>query len=251
MPADDHPFDALEHQFDLEDASVSHVNKAILSVASSLPLLWPIDKAVLKIREHLGSDSLDRIRIMLETCMNEIRRQDDEINRLRECMSADEAERRVETSKELLLDAARKAEATRSKERVQRIGIILAHTAVEPKPIDADEIEEMMRVAMELSDRDTEFLCELVRIEGVTVAAQGRMTRNSAHTMWERGFWGTRVDPEIDSIFSKLESYGLVARIPPPNNLNIGADFQNRYVLLKKGLRFVDLVKQHASGAPV
>jgi hypothetical protein len=65
---------------------------------------------------------------------------------------------------------------------------------------------------------------------------------------WEQGFWGTRIIPEIDSVFSKLESYGLVARIPPPNNLNIMADYQNRYVLLKKGVRFVTLTREAAAG---
>jgi hypothetical protein len=48
-------------------------------------------------------------------------------------------------------------------------------------------------------------------------------------------------------VFSKLESYGLVARIPPPNNLNISADFQNRYVLLKKGARFATLIREAAT----
>lgn len=50
----------------------------------------------------------------------------------------------------------------------------------------------------------------------------------------------------LDSVFSKLESYGLVARIPPPNNLNITADFQNRYARLSKGLRFVELARSSA-----
>ncbi len=54
---------------------------------------------------------------------------------------------------------------------------------------------------------------------------------------------GTRVLPELDSVFSKLESYGLASRIAPPNNQNIMADYQNRYVLLPKGARFVDLIK--------
>jgi hypothetical protein len=48
-------------------------------------------------------------------------------------------------------------------------------------------------------------------------------------------------------VFRKLESYGLTARIPPPNNLNIMDGFQNRYVLLKKGLRFVDFIPQKAA----
>jgi len=182
---------------------------------------------------------------MLETCVTELRSQDEAIRALRETLANDELARREEASRQLLLDAARKAEATRDKERVKRIGLILAHTIVQDKTINSDEAEEMMRVAMEISDRDAEFLRELVRIEGPIVAAQGRVDRYSAHTDWERGSWGTLPDPEIDSVFSKLESYGLVARIPPPNSLNILADFQNRYVLLRKGLRFVDFARRH------
>jgi len=97
---------------------------------------------------------------------------------------------------------------------------------------------------MELSDRDIEFLKELIKIEGAMLQAQDHITRQTAHTKWEHGWWGARIDPEIDSVFSKLESFGLVARLAPPNNLNITADFQNRYVLLKKGLRFSTLVQE-------
>jgi hypothetical protein len=122
----------------------------------------------------------------------------------------------------------------------------LANAVTESKQTDADEVEEMMLLAMELSDRDIQLLRELVKVEGPTVEAQGRLQRYDAYTRWEQGSWGTRVDPELDSVFSKLESYGLVSRIPPPNNLNIMADFQNRYVLLRKGLRFVNLIRSVA-----
>ena len=125
--------------------------------------------------------------------------------------------------------------------------MILGNAAVEQKQTDADEIEEMMRVARDLSDRDIRFLRELVNIEGKQLESRDHIDRYNAHTFWEHGFWGNRIDPEIDSVFSKLESYGLVARIPPPNNLNIMADFQNRYVLLKKGLRFVTLIREIAA----
>ncbi len=104
-----------------------------------------------------------------------------------------------------------------------------------------------MRVATALSDDEVRYLKELVRIEGSQVATQGRTTRYSAHETWERGFWGSGVNGEIDSVFSKLESFGLVARIPPPNNLNIMADFQNRYSLLPKGLRFTILAQERAT----
>ena len=180
--------------------------------------------------------------------MTEVRKHEGEIRQLRDTKTAEETQAREEVSRELLLDAARKAESTRAKERVKRIGFILANAVVESQATDADEVEEMMRVAMELSDRDIEFLRELMRIEGSMLQTQDHISRYDAHLRWEQGFWGTRIIPEIDSVFSKLESYGLVARIPPPNNLNIMADYQNRYVLLKKGVRFVTLTREAAAG---
>lgn len=247
MPADDHPFDALEHQFEMEDLSVSPVAKKVLDIASAISLAPPFDKIVQKVREHLATDSVERVRIMLETCMNVVRKQGDEIDRLRERTETKGMRLREDVLKELLLDAARKAESTRARERVRRIGLILANAVVEPKPPDADEVEEMMRIATELSDRDVEFLRELIRIEGPLLETTDHIPRYDAHQKWENGWWGNKVIPEIDSAFSKLESYGLVARVSPPNNLNITADFQNRYVLLNKGTRFADLIQEAAS----
>jgi hypothetical protein len=247
MPADDHPFDAIRRHYELEGSSMSPLTNVALDIALRLPLIWPFDKAIAKLKDHLAASSLDRLKIMLETCMDEVRKHEESINNLVQTLSAQEFDKRTDTAKDLLLDATRKAVNTRALERVKRIGLILANGTIEPKPTDCDEIEEMMRVAMELSDNDIRYLKELVRIQGRQVAGQGRLSRHSAHTMWEHGFWGTGLNSEIDSVFSKLESYGLVARIPPPNNLNIMADFQNRYVLLEKGLRFVTLIQLQAA----
>jgi hypothetical protein len=247
MAIDDHPYDALEQRFQVEDTFVSPVTRKVLSLVSTLPLPWPLDKAVSKIKDHLGADSTERIRLMLETCINEVRKHEDEITRLGGTMSTRDPEKRAETSMELLLVGARRAESTRDKERVRRVGLILANALVEPDTIDPDEVEEMMRIATELSDHEVKHLRELIRIEGHMLEAQDHIPRSGAHTTWEQGFWGSRVNPEIDSIFSKLESYGLVARVAPPNNLNIHADFQNRYVLLKKGLRFTKLIREAAA----
>ena len=247
MPVDDHPFDALKHELQMEDLSISPVGKVALDIASSMPLIWPFDKIIQRLKGHLAADSRERMSLMLETCMSEVREHDDEIRRLRDAATAEESQRREEVLGELLLDGLRRAERTRAKGRVKRIGLILANAAVESKPTDADEVEEMMRVAMDLSDRDIEFLRELIRIQGSMLQTQDHIPRYAAHESWEHGFWTTRIDPEIDSVFSKLESYGLVARIPPPNNLNIMADFQNRYVLLKKGTRFVILIREAAA----
>ena len=90
----------------------------LVQLASLLPLGWPLDKAIGKLKERLAADSLDRIRLILETCMNEIRKHGETLRQLREALNEGEAEVRVNALKELLLDGARKAEDTRDRERV-------------------------------------------------------------------------------------------------------------------------------------
>jgi hypothetical protein len=241
MPIDD-PLDALEQQFKLEDLQVSPVTKAVYALLSRVPLPYPFNTIITWLKEHLEADSIERIRLLLQTCIAEVRKHREDIKQLHDAQNTEQAKARERVLRELLLDAARKAENTRAVERVKRIGLILANAVVESHPTDADEVEEMMRVAMELSDNDIKFLRELIRIESPALQTQDHIPRFDAYTRWEQGFWGSRIIPEIDSVFSKLESYGLVSRVPPPNNLNIMADFQNRYVLLKKGMRFATLI---------
>jgi hypothetical protein len=243
MPIDD-PLDALEQQFKMEDLGVSPVTRTVLALLSRLPLVYPFDVIIVWLKEHLAADSIERISLLLQTCISEVRKHREEIKQLRATQTAEQSTVNERVLRELLLDAARKAENTRAKERVKRIGLILANVVVEPQPPDADEVEEMMRVAMDLSDNDIRFLRELIRIEGPVLGTQDHIPRYDAYTRWEQGFWGSRIISEIDSVFSKLESYGLVSRVPPPNNLNIMADFQNRYVLLKKGARFATLIRE-------
>lgn len=248
MPTDDEPIDALEHQFEMEDLSVSPVGKAIVSAAGKLPLIWPLDKIVEGLKDHLAVDSWERTRLLVETLATELRKKSKEIKNLQERMTAVELQSRQETLLELVLDGAHKAENTRAKERVKRIGLILANGTLQST--NSDAIEEMMRVAMELSDHDIEYLQELVRIQGPILQRDAHISRYDAHQSWENGLWGNSVDPEVDSVFSKLQSYGLVSRIPPPNNLNITADFQNRYVLLKKGAWFAALIQESPAIEP-
>jgi hypothetical protein len=242
----DNPIDALKQQFEMEDLSVSPVTKGLLRVATLLPLGWPINKAIELLTGNLAAQSLERYRLLLETCCEENGRQQNEIAKLRETLTPEQLQARAKVAVELLLDAARKAESTRARDRVKRIGLIFANAIVEPGPVEADEVEEMMRVAMELGDHDIKLLAKLVRIEGPMLETRDHIPRYDAYLKWEDGSWGNHILPEVESGFSKLESYGLVSRLAPPNNLNITADFQHRYVLLKKGMRFVTLIRETA-----
>lgn len=245
MASDDHPIEALRQQFKLEDVSSTPFSGIVVKALQSLPkaLPYPFDKLIDLLKEGLSTDAAHRIQTMVEVCSEEIIRQDGEIRNLVLRLDEQQKKQRTEATSELLLDASRRAAITRSLERVKRIGVILAN-GVTPEKIDGDETEEMMRIAMELSDQDVFYLSELVKLEGLKLRSTKRIERYDAHTTWERGPWGTIPNADIDSVFSKLESYGLVSRLAPPNNLNIMADFQNRYVLLQKGMRFVDAISK-------
>jgi hypothetical protein len=241
MAIDDHPFDALEKHFNLEDSSVSPLINVLLWLTSFVSWIWPFDKAFLYLKNRASADSAHRIKVMLDTCMNEVRKHDAELAAIRVALNSEEAKAREESTAELVVDAVRKAINTRSPKRVQRIGVILANGLIQ-KTLHPDYVEEMMRIAVDLNDTDISYLGELVRVEGEMVASRGRIERYEAHNKWEDARWGASLNPELDSVFSKLASYGLVAPIPPPNNLNILADFQNRYALLPKGLHFYTLI---------
>ena len=127
---------------------------------------------------------------------------------------------------------------------MQRIGLILANSlAMVPAPA-ADDVEEMMRIAMELSDHEIKSLNDLVKVQGNKLHPAGRISRFDAWHSWPNGPWGERPNGEIDSIFSKLESFGLVTHVAPQNTQNIYADIQNRYALLKKGLDFISFIRR-------
>jgi hypothetical protein len=244
MPIDDNPINALKRQFEMEDLSSSPVTGKVIKIASELPIIpSPLAKVIAWLGKSMAANAAERDHLLMETIAAEVVKHGEDLERTQKVLTDQASRMSEEVLGPLLVDAARKAENTLGKERVRRIGLILANAMIETGPADADEVEELMRVATELSDRDVELLRELVRIEGDAVRSQGRIPRYDARNRWEQGWWGTRVLPELDSVFSKLESYGLASRIAPPNNQNIMADYQNRYVLLPKGARFVDLIK--------
>ena len=54
----------------------------------------------------------------------------------------------------LLLEAVSKAERTGSKERIDRLSLIVVHTVVQGPSADIEEVDEMLRVTVDLSGED-------------------------------------------------------------------------------------------------
>src|SRR5258706_12094738 len=114
----DDPIRGLGQQFEMEDLSSSPVTKKILHLVSLLPLVWPFNKLAESLKGHLAADGLERIRLMLETCANEISKHTKELEQFRKTVGEQQAQAREEVARQLFLDAAREAENTRAKDRV-------------------------------------------------------------------------------------------------------------------------------------
>jgi hypothetical protein len=241
----DDPVTALKKRFEFEDASAVPFVQLLLSLLSTVAGELPIG-----LLETLrAKDEQHRITVMLDTLSEEIRRLNANVNTILDGRSPDEQERTARVVVGLVTDGIRKASATRSEERVKRIATILAHGLAALKTEEADEIDEMMRIAMELTERDVDYLRQLVHMEGSIVRTDGRINRYEAYQRWESSDLKRVNSPDVEGTYAKLESYGLVWRLPSQNNMNVMADIMNQYGLLAKGLRFVDLISRVAEGS--
>jgi hypothetical protein len=246
MAIDDNPIEVLRKQFEWEDISKSPVTDQVVKITTGLAKILSPTSALQSILHMVGdqirTDNVERIATMLTTVADVVLKHDRDICQLRESQSAEHKKARDEQEARLVVDGARRASATRSITRVERIGIILARTISATNLPDEDEIEEMMRIATELTDVDVTYLRDLVKLQAHYLQRKSHVERYSAYQSWVKGPWGERVDPTIDSVFHKLESYGLVSAIAANNTFNIMADIQTRFALLPKGLRFAELI---------
>jgi hypothetical protein len=135
----------------------------------------------------------------------------------------------------LVVEAARRSETVRSKERIRRFAAILTHS-LEVGPQDgADYVEEMLWIATELSDQDVKVLDtasrEFVRERAKTPEADTIISARA----WLQMRSGIAGD-ELASIGAKLQSFGLTSRIEGHT-----VDM-NSYRVLDRGRRFIEYI---------
>ena len=142
----------------------------------------------------------------------------------------------------LFVDADRKARRTRGKERVRRIASILC-SALNAEPVQAvDATEELMRLAMDLSDTDVLVLKTLLAALARQLDMQRPEDPNFGRVIPAPvEIQGIKKD-EVLSSYAKLESLGLIM-----NNSDYARAVRSgipQYwscVVLDRGRKFVDL----------
>jgi hypothetical protein len=146
----------------------------------------------------------------------------------------------------LTVDALRRAERCRARERVARLARILSHAASVGAADGADAIEDMMAVATRLSDLDVLVLSHATREYQIEVTAHPQEAQRAvAARAWRRV--PAKITPSISedelvTVGSKLESFGLATKV------ETGVPWEPPvFRPLKAGSRFIEYI-QSAEG---
>jgi hypothetical protein len=137
----------------------------------------------------------------------------------------------------LVLDALGKAADTRAKDRIGRLARILVRAAEVGPESDADQVEEFMRVAVNLSGQDVLVLSKAVaqsareEERGQGKEARAQVSARAWMAIGQYRLAGPTGD-ELASIGSKLQSFGLASRIE-----TLTGDTPS-YLILDRGRKF-------------
>lgn len=257
----DDPQDAIDTQLQAEERAASPVHRHLVRALEVLPaglLSHNLITAGLKnaVLLFVSREREARKKVFTDVLVDELRYVKDRLRDLTE-----ESARFIrEEFPALVIDALEKAERTRARDRIERIGRIVAHAA-EAGPRDgADYVEEMSRTAMDLTQRDVALLRDMERTHPFRLFKNDdRYIKGSAISVWDRLNWKERgySEQEVESICCKLQSFGLVSSLDLGNRRPRGptSSQQNGYELLQKGMDFVAYVRgaggAEAGGDPI
>lgn len=150
--------------------------------------------------------------------------------------------------KQVMASASLHALRTSSEKRIRRLALILAN-GVKDDDLPVENVDDMMRAAVELKDEDVILLGSLYRWQNHILSEKGMSPSRwfsdiqSAHkNLVESGVLNPADHLKYRSSYSRLESMGLIQAIPAITNLD-GVGYE-LYALLTEGKKFCEGLKE-------
>jgi hypothetical protein len=231
----DDPISAVQKQLEIEQIERSRVTEALAKLVAEV-----IPGAGI-LRNFMEEHRVQNWELLLKVLLQEIKALRERVDEL------DETHRLFlrEQFYSLLIDGLRRAENLPAKERVKRIALILANAAKVGPSQPFDSTEELMRVAMELSDLEVEYLRQLNEFHPFPFdePGGGLTTVEEANRNWadRHPSLGGVDNSDYQSIALKLQSFGLIEAVER-RPVIVGPDI-TPYRMLKKGAAFVRFIQ--------
>jgi len=253
----DKPLDAIKTTFEAEERASSPLARYISPASEVLGLIPGLNLGVAAVAKaasiFMEKQSKDRFEAMLSVLEDEMER----VNaKLADIGKMDQDREKFQQEfPNLVLDGLRKAEQTRGKDRVQRLGHVLGHAYQEGPRRPLDLAEELMRVAMSLDEQDIlvlSWLCNGLRQYYSTVT--GQVDHEHTNSFWgqvdQQGRTHTQGMPivpqgmangDVMSCCAKLQGFGLVVQVR--QNSSKVAPSTLPYAPLKRGYEFLEYIQ--------
>jgi len=195
------------------------------------------------------SENLDHLGNATEAAISRV-----EKNLEAQCVRIDEIERRLNSNDFLegIKAATLQAQRTKDKKRLERMALILANGVAE-NDLEPENLDDMMRAAVELTERDILELRVLISRQSVILAQAEKLPMqwyDNIRRHWQS--WaiedGTEFRNgklsyfELNSSRSKLAAFGFIIAIPPVGTTNSPDAFP--YALLPEGKRFYERIQE-------
>ncbi len=263
----DDPLDAAEGIIAAEqrgDSQLAHYAKDLSDIFAALPTelvdvvhtgpLWVLEPMGKLASWYLRKHEEARRRYLTEVLVQELRWVRERVGQ----MDAEHRRFMREEFPSLVLDVLLIAERTRAKERIARMGRILAASAKVGPAMTADEVEELLRISMDLDESDVRVLSALVDGQHALISeASGVVSPGQANKFWQRAARINETtgrsevadqvgisDGDLLSCCAKLQAYGLLVQVErDESKLRRGTTL---YAILPRAVRFVAAVAAHS-----
>jgi hypothetical protein len=233
----DDEIDAARTQ--IEFGRISAAPKVVTTILEGLAAFGlPVKSASFLMKK--GSEKReDNTLYLLEAVISQVHRLQNEFQRF-----SDAHKQFIEDQfPRLMIEAVSKAERTGSRERIERLGMIVVHTLRQGPEADLDQTDEMLRVSVELSAADVDILVAIYSVEFIELAPMNFLPdKNVANRSWKQlqSLYPIFASPEVHSTCAKLQSLGLVTQVPViPTMLDLTSI---PYAILRNGAQYVEAI---------
>jgi len=171
----------------------------------------------------------------------------------------DEIERRLNSNEFLegIKAATLQAQRTKDKKRLERMALILANGVAE-NDLEPESLDDMMRAAVELKERDIVALDFICSRQSKILADAGKWPEHwydNVRKDWQASGFEQSIadqkagsdDPGLKSSLSRLAAFGFIIAVPPVKTQN--SPGKEPYALLREGKRFYERLQEISAGS--